>query len=126
MAFLAILQRSAARAEHVLRVKHGHDSRQCFWLEGHSLGVLSCEGLTDEEASIEGRVIRLSAVTNVRILASVQADTFSFDHEARFGRVLTIADEGITLDASPGKGDPEKLGQIEDFIDHVLAAIATA
>jgi hypothetical protein len=123
-AFLATMKRTTARAEHVLGVEQGHTSRQGFWLEGHSLGVLSCIGATDEDASIDGHVIRLGALTKVRIDVTVEWDSFSFDHDSRFGRVLTIEDDQIKLDASPGRAEPEKLREIEDFIDHVLAAIA--
>ena len=30
--------------------------------------------------------------------------------------------DDVALDATPGTGPPDKLKQIEDFIDHVLAA----
>lgn len=117
------MKRVTTRAEHVLGIKQSPTERQVYWLEGHSQGVLSCVGVTDEDASIDGRVIRLSGLSKVHVDVAIEWDSFSPDHESRFGRVLTVDDE-IKFDASPGRAEPQNLREIEDFIDHVLAAIA--
>src|SRR3954452_19766530 len=86
------------------------------------LGVLSCQGVTDEDTVITGRICQLDTTVSVDIKVAVDYDRI--ENSSRSGRALTIRfpDDGlIELDASPVVAER---GQDRGRHDHVLAALA--
>ena len=101
------------------------NERHAYWIDGRSLGVLSCQGVTDEDTVITGRICQLDTTVSVAIKVAVDYDRI--ENSSRSGRALTIRfpDDGlIELDASPGVAEPAERDKTEAFIDHVLAALA--
>jgi hypothetical protein len=87
--------------------------------------VLSCQGVTDQDTVITGRICQLDTTVSVAIKVAVDYDRI--ENSSRSGRALTIRfpDDGlIELDASPGVAEPAERGKTEAFIEHVLAALA--
>ena len=79
------------------------NERHAYWIDGRSLGVLSCQGVTDEDTVITGRICQLDTTVSVAIKVAVDYDRI--ENSSRSGRALTIRfpDDGlIELDASPG------------------------
>lgn len=122
-AYLRALKRSSEAASARLGIViHGNEFRG-YWLDGHSLGVLSCTGYTDEDAQISGQILQLDHLVSVDLRVTV--DFNPVINRGDWGRVLLIEGaELFRLDASPGRGLPEKRVEIEAFIDEVLAALA--
>ena len=121
---LALTHLVAAASAHLAVVVTGNE-RHAYWIDGRSLGVLSCQGVTDEDTVITGRICQLDTTVSVAIKVNVEYD--SYENSSRSGRVLTIRfpDDGlIELDASPGVAEPAERNKTEAFIDHVLAALA--
>ena len=101
------------------------NERHAYWIDGRSLGVLSCQGVTDEDTVITGRICQLDTTVSVAIKVAVDYDRI--ENSSRSGRALTIRfpDDGlIGLDASPGVAEPAERDKAEAFIEHVLAALA--
>jgi hypothetical protein len=111
-------------------VTKGETERAAYWLTGHVLGELTCHGVNDEDARIEGTVTRLAELRNVRLAVAVDYDDFT--RRSQFGRVLTIepgvggAGGVIVLDASPRSATADRRQAIENFIGAFLTAYATA
>ncbi|MGY4650118.1 hypothetical protein [Mycobacterium sp. URHB0021] len=120
-AFLTVLRHLVTGADAVLGTKTSVDERQGFWLRGRSLGVLSCRGMSDEDAQIDGRVIRLDALRDVHL--EVPMEYNRWENSSTYGRVLTI-DGDIKFSSAPGAASADLLSRIEDFIDRVLILIA--
>ena len=83
------------------------NERHAYWIDGRSLGVLSCQGVTDEDTVITGRICQLDTTVSVAIKVAVDYDRI--ENSSRSGRALTIRfpDDGlIELDASPGVAEP--------------------
>lgn len=99
-----------------------------YWLDGHVLGQLSCHGVSDDETTIEGRLIRLTELATMKLAIAVEYDDFT--RVSRIGRVLTLAEasdaDQIVLDATPRSATSERLQATERFIDELLAAYARA
>jgi hypothetical protein len=102
------------------------NERHAYWIDGRSLGVLSCQGVTDEDTVITGRICQLDTTVSVAVKVAVDYDRI--ENSSRSGRALTIRfpDDGlIELNASPsGVAEPAERDKTEAFIDHVLAALA--
>lgn len=98
--------------------------RVAYWLDGRSLGVLTCKGTDDSEIKdIAGKIRQLDHITAVDLTVAVHRS----GGQVVTGRRLTIGDPDspdIVLDASPGVFLPDKREQIEQFIDQLLAALA--
>lgn len=126
-AFLVALKHLTDSATATLGIKTSLTDRSAYWLDGHSLGVLSCSGATDEDANIEGRVIRLDSLVSVGLEVKVaEYDKFT-DSTDPPGRVLTVTSahgEPIKFDATPRSAGADRLKATESFIDAVLAALA--
>jgi hypothetical protein len=129
-AFLVALKHLTDSATATLGIKTSLTDRSAYWLDGHSLGVLSCSGATDEDANIEGRVIRLDSLVSVDLevkVAEYDKFTDSTDSTEPPGRVLTVKSahgEPIKFDATPRSAGADRLKATESFIDAVLAALA--
>ena len=102
------------------------NERHAYWIDGRSLGVLSCQGVTDEDTVITGRICQLDTTVSVAIKVAVDYDRI--ENSSPSGRALTIRfpDDGlIELDASlPRVAEPAERNKTEAFIDHVRAALA--
>lgn len=88
------------------------NERHAYWIDGRSLSVLSCRGVTDEDTVITGRICQLDATVSVAIKVAVDYDRI--ENSSRSGRALTIRfpDDGlIELDASPGVAEPGRARQ---------------
>jgi hypothetical protein len=88
------------------------NERHAYWMDGRSLGVLSCQGVTDEDTVITGRICQLDTTVSVAIKVAVDYDRI--ENSSRSGRALTIRfpDDGlIELDASPGVAEPGRARQ---------------
>ena len=123
--YLRELQRLVGAASAHLGVVVSSNERHAYWIDGRSLGVLSCQGVTDEDTVITGRICQLDTTVSVAIKVAVDYDRT--ENSSRSGRALTIRfpDDGlIELDASPGVAEPAERDKTETFIDHVLAALA--
>jgi hypothetical protein len=99
--------------------------RTAYWIDGRSLGVLACTGISDQDLELHpivGTVIRLDQVTTVNFVVAVYHDN-TRGMVTTSGRRLTIGQD-VDLDASPGRFLPDKRKQIEDFIDQLLAVVA--
>jgi hypothetical protein len=123
--YLRELQRLVGAASAHLGVVVSSNERHAYWIDGRSLGVLSCQGVTDEDTVITGRICQLDTTVSVAIKVAVDYDRI--ENSSRSGRALTIRfpDDGlIGLDASPGVAEPAERDKAEAFIEHVLAALA--
>ena len=110
---LALTQLVAAANAHLGAVVSDNE-RHAYWIDGRSLGVLSCRGFTEEDAVITGRICQLDTTVSVAINVSVDYD--SSEDSSRSGRLLTIRfpDDGlIELDASPGAAEPAERNKTE-------------
>src|SRR6476619_673958 len=123
--YLRELKRLVGAASAHLGVVVSSNERHAYWIDGRSLGVLSCQGLTDEDAVFTGRICQLDTTVSVAIKVAVDYDRI--ENSSRSGRALTVRfpDDGlIELDAShPGVAEPAERNKTEVFIDHVLAAL---
>jgi len=109
--YLRELQPSGAASAH-LGVVVSSNERHAYWIDGRSLGVLSCQGVTDEDTVITGRICQLDATVSVAIKVAVDYDRI--ENSSRSGRALTIRfpDDGlIELDASPAVAEPGRARQ---------------
>ena len=125
--YLRELQRLVGAASAHLGVVVSSNERHAYWIDGRSLGVLSCQCVTDEDTVITGRICQLDTTVSVAIKVAVDYDRI--ENSSRSGRALTIRfpDDGlIELDASPGVAEPAERDKTEAFIDHVLAALAAS
>src|ERR1700737_2253793 len=123
--YLRELKRLVGAASAHLGVVVSSNERHACWIDGRSLGVLSCQGVPDEDALITGRICQLDTTVSVAIKVAVDYDRT--ENSSRSGRALTIRfpDDGlIELDASPGVAEPAERDKTETFIDHVLPAVA--
>ena len=50
------------------------NERHAYWIDGRSLGVLSCQGVTDEDTVITGRICQLDTTVSVAIKVAVDYD----------------------------------------------------
>lgn len=66
-AFLTALRHFVNGADLMLGTNTSVSERQGFWLRGRSLGMLFCRGMSDEDAQVDGRVIRLDGLLDVRL-----------------------------------------------------------
>lgn len=121
MAFVAVVRRTTAHADHMVGVRRDGNAREVFWLEGGILGVLSCMGNSDEDAVISGHIVQLDSFGVLAVEVAVEFNRW--EQSSSFGRVLMITDD-IKIDATPGSALPEVLEQREEFIDAVLAVVA--
>jgi hypothetical protein len=92
-AFLATARRLTAKAAHRVGVEHRHTDRDVFWIDGRTLGVLSCLGEAerndapaDEDAEISGRLLQLHKVTNVHLRVKTTYSTS--EGKSTWGRKL--------------------------------------
>ena len=79
------------------------NERHAYWMDGRSLGALSCQGVTDEDKVITGRICQLDTTVSVAIKVAVDYDRI--ENSSRSGRALTIRfpDDGlIELTRLPG------------------------
>ena len=123
--YLRELQRLVGAASAHLGVVVSSNERHAYWIDGRSLGVLLCQGVTDEDTVITGRIRQIDTTVSVAIKVAVDYDRI--ENSSRSGRALTIRfpdDDLIELDASPGVAEPAERDKTEAFIDHVLAALA--
>jgi hypothetical protein len=129
--YIATLMRLTDNVPADLRVgvQTSKTERHAYWLDGHTLGSLSCLGeadledtAIDDQANISGGVIQLNSAS-VHLAVKNRFDTQRNTTES--GRVLTLrsaGDDKIVLDASPtGTGDHTHL---DAFIDKVLDTLA--
>lgn len=118
--FFRELRRLADGAEATLGIRDGEKARTAFWIKGRTLGQLICTGSNDADAKITGRVLRLDQLAQIDIEVKTAPGVWD-DSPWMSGRILKI--DGDTLfDATPGKFAPDKLEQVDRFIDRVLAA----
>lgn len=126
-AYVEALQQLIGGASARVGVRRTDTDRIAYWLDGNVLGELSCQGVTDEEAAIEGRLIRLTELSTIKVAIGVEYDDFT--RVSRIGRVLTIEvsdGDQIILDATPRSAPSEQLAATERFIAELLAAYARA
>ena len=64
------------------------NERHAYWIDGRSLGVLSCQGVTDKDTVITGRICQLTTTVSVAIKVAVDYDRI--ENSSRSGRALTI------------------------------------
>jgi len=126
-AYIATLMRLTANVPADLRVgvEASRTERHAYWLDGHSLGLLSCLGAAeledaaiDDQANISGGVIQLNS-SSVHLAVKNRFDTQR--HITESGRVLTLrsaGDDKIVLDASPTGTRAHT--RLDAFIDKVL------
>jgi hypothetical protein len=126
-AYMRELKRYLDTATASLVVVVNSNERRAYWLDGRSLGVLGCTGVSDMDvADIGGKILQLDHVTTVDVTIAVHYDN-GLGRVTDSGRRLTIGHRDkpdVVLDASPGRSLPEKRAQIEHFIDQLLAALA--
>jgi hypothetical protein len=60
----------AAASAHLAVVVTGNE-RHAYWIDGRSLGVLSCQGVTNEDTVITGRICQLDTTVSVAIKVNV-------------------------------------------------------
>jgi hypothetical protein len=125
--YLAQLKNLVDNTDASLGIRRSATERSAFWLNGRTLGYLSCTGLTDADAEtqINGLVLRLDGVARIDIDVKIGPAEWGFNEDGPrdSGRILRINGETL-LDASPGSALPDKRAEIEQFIDQVLAAFA--
>jgi hypothetical protein len=106
------------------QIPPGARRTQAFWLKGHVLGQLTCEGESNQRAEIAGRLYRLSDRVTAEL--GVGMNFGDYDRVVRWwGRILTlrVSDaESVVIDAT--QGDEGWRRQGEQFIDKVLAKLA--
>jgi hypothetical protein len=106
------------------QIPPGARRTQAFWLKGHVLGQLTCEGESDQTAQIAGRLCRLSDPMTAEL--GVGMNFGDYDRVVRWwGRILTLRvphAESVVIDAT--QGDVGWRRQGERFIDKVLAKVA--
>jgi hypothetical protein len=86
------------------------------------LGQLACSGATDADGEIKGWVRRLDELAQIDVEVKTAPGTWD-DSRWVSGRILKINGDALLV-ASPGKFLPDKLNEIERFIDRLLAAFA--
>jgi hypothetical protein len=128
-AFLVMVKNMTSHATHRVGVVHSKTDRQVYWIDGRSLGVLTCEGIaeredaaSDDALKITGRIFNLNLLTDVRLDLNIRYR--GYGAKSGSGRKLTIHapdNYELNLDASPNVRDAARL---EPFIDHVLDALA--
>lgn len=124
-AYVRALKCSTDGASARLGIVINSNERRAYWLDGRSLGILSCTGITDDDARISGEILQLDHLVSVKLNVAVRYDRFNNVSDS--GRVLAIEDfesGHFTFDASPQHFNSEKRDEIERFIDQVLAALA--
>lgn len=121
-AFLSQLRRLVDGADATLGVRHSGTARTAFWLKDRVLGHLGCTGNTDGDAKIQGWVLRLDDVAQIDIDVKVVPGDWD-DSPGVSGRVLKVKGNAL-VDASPRSALPEKLDEIEQFIDQILGVFA--
>jgi hypothetical protein len=121
-AYVFQLRRLVGSAQATLGIRLSETERTAYWLDGRTLGHLACTGSTDADAAVSGWVLRLDDVGQIDIDVKIQRGRFE-DDSGMSGRVLKI-DGNMLLDASPGRLLPDKLAEIEVFIDRILAEYA--
>jgi hypothetical protein len=128
-AFLAMVKNMTSHATHRLGVVHSKTERQVYWIDGRTLGVLTCLGAaerddaaTDDALEVTGRIFNLDLLPDVRLQLNIKYS--GYGGKSGWGRKLTINGPDnyeLNLDASPNIRDAVRL---EPFIDHVLDALA--
>ena len=64
------------------------NERRAYWIDGRSLGVLSCQGVTDEDTVITGRICQLDTTVSVAIKVAVDYGLYA----TKLGRRVRIRD----------------------------------
>jgi hypothetical protein len=123
-AYVLQLRRLTDTAEATLGIKHSSTARTAFWVAGRVLGQLTCTGASDSDAEVKGWVLRLDHIGHIDVEVKIECDE-ALQDVGRSGRVLKV-DGNSLLSAVPSMSDPDKLAEIEAFIDAVLAAHAAA
>jgi hypothetical protein len=97
------------------------NERHAYWIDG-SLGVLSCQGVTDEDTVITGRICQLDTTVSVAIKVAIDYDRIENSSRSRCPLTIRFPDDDlIELDASPGVAEPAERDKTEAVIEHVLA-----